>query len=334
MKNKIGLFFGLLLGFCAIGGTCVGVSVVHDTQNVIMARAEGEEEEVFECSVVLDKYEHGKISIDKEQGHVGDIVTITAKHDICYLVESVSVNGTNLVESEEISGQYSFALVEGENKIGAKFVIDQELLGEMSIIVEQASNKDWTNLFSVENVVRIVTFLLNGGLLLAMVRYFIKDKRIVKNVEASVKESMEKVVPETTKQVIIENTKEVIEPIFVKTSAYQEEIIRVLAVLIKCIALMQEDTPDAKRAVLSELANLNVGDRKVIDDAKSFLEQYFADKMNELNTVLAGLNNIIDKNKEIVDKTAQIAQSEPVQEEPSGEDTAQLSPIVDDGTQF
>ena len=334
MKKKIGLFFGLLLGFCAIGGVCVGVNASHTTTNAIVACAEGEEQEIFECSVVLDKYEHGKISVDKEQGHIGDIVTITAKHDLCYLVESVSVNGTSLVEDEEISGKYFFALVEGENKISAKFVIDKELLGEMSTIVEQASNKDWTNLFSVENVVRIVTFLLNGGLLLAMVRYFIKDKRIAKNVETSVKESMAKVVPETTKQVIIENTKEVIEPIFVKTSAYQEEIIRVLAVLIKCIALMQEDTPDAKRAVLSELANLNVGDRKVIDDAKSFLEQYFADKMNELNSVLAGLDTIIDRNKEIADKTVQIAQNEAVEEEPSREDTVEPTPVVEDGTQF
>ena len=315
MKRKIGLFFALFLGFCAISGACIGFGGFNHYDNAVVAFAEGEEEEVFECSVVLDTYEHGKLSVDKEKGHVGDVVTVTAKHDMFYLVEYVAVNGTNLVESEETSGLYSFVLVEGENKLDAKFVVDAELLGEMSTVYEQARNKDWTNLFTMENVIRIVTFILNGGLLLAMVRYFIKDKRIAKNVETSVKDSMEKILPETTKQVVIENTKEVIAPMFSSVCANQDEIIRVVAVLVKCVALMQEDTPESKRAILGELANLNVGDKNIIEQAKNTIDKYFANKVEELNGVLAGLDTVISKNKAIVDKATEVIENKPTVEE-------------------
>lgn len=348
MKKKIGLFFGLLLGLTLVGGVCAG-------RTYTPAYAEGEEqtsepapesseptseeptetpeepEEVFECKVVLGTYDHGSIKADILEGHAGDIVTLDAKHDLFYLVEYVQVNGANLVEDEDISGRYKFALTEGENVIAAKFVVDQELLGEVAIIYEQASNKDWTNLFSVENVVRIVSWLLSGGLLIAMVRYFIKDKRIANNVERSVKETVNLVLPEMTKKVVADNIREVIEPIFNKTAAYQQDIIRVLGVFVKCFALAQEDTPEARRAILSELANLNIGDTKVIEDARAFLDKYFADKMALLQGMLDGLDKIVAKNQEVVDK-AEKTEELPAPEEDSGEE--EPAEPADDGTQI
>lgn len=336
MKKKIGLLFGLMLGIFTVG------MCVNHTPTAVFAEGEessepapesseepvesSEPEEEFECSVVLGTYEHGKISVSITEGHIGDIVELNAKHDLFYLVEWIKVNDTNLTEDEEISGLYKFALVEGENKITAKFVVDAELLGEMSIIYDQAMNKDWTNLFSLENVVRIVSFLLSGGLLLAMVRYFIKDKRIAKNVEESVKSVCNEIVPETTKQVVIAQTKETLKPLFAQTTAYQEDIIRVLGILVKCIALMQEDTPDSRRAILAELANLNIGDMKVVEDAKKFIDQYFNDKMAQLQGTLNKLDEVIEKNKEVANKTAEIIE---VPEKDA------LSPIAeDDGTQI
>ena len=311
MKKKVGLFLGLFLSLCVFGGIAghnyapayaepEDAEPISSSEPAPDSSAEPEENqpaEVYECKLVIGAFEHGEIKADKEEGHVGDVINLTVKHDLFYLVEYVKANGVNLVEDEEVKGLYSFALVEGENKIEAKFAVDKELLGEMSIVYEQASNKDWTNLFSVENVVRIVTFLLNGGLLIAMVRYFIKDKRIQKNVEASVKSTCREIIPETTKQVVLEQTETVFRPIFEQTAGYQAEIVRVLGILVKCIALMQEDTPDSRRAVLAELANLNIGDMKVIDD-------YFNGKMSELDKIMGSLDAIIEKNKESADKVS------------------------------
>lgn len=337
MKKKIGLFFGLLLGFCAIGSACVGFTSVVNANNSIVAYAEGEEgeeppvttpeEETFESKVVLSAVSHGKISVDKEQGHVGDIVTVTAHADLFYLVDYVAVNGTNLVESEETRGVFTFALVEGDNTISASFVVDKELLGTFSEMYEQASNKDWTNLFTVKNVVTIVNFILSSGILIAIVRYFVKDKRLAKKVEDKVEETVSKIVPETTKEVILKTTEETLAPIFSQISAYQEEIVRVVAVLVKCIALMQEGTPEAKTAILNELSNLNVGDNKVIDEAKAIIEQFAKEKLDYLNGLLGKLDNIAQKNKEVVDKVETIVENK----EGATENVAEIS---DDGIQI
>lgn len=330
MRKKIGLFFGLLLGFCAVGGMCAVSMHSSINNNYVAVCAEGEEsseepenssevpaedpaepEEIFECKVILNVLAHGKVTADKMEGHVGDIVTITADADMFYLVEYAEVNGSNLVEDEEISGLYKFALVEGENRVTVRFVVNQELLGELSVMYEQAANKDWTNLFSAENVFRIISLLFSGGLLLAMVRYFIKDKKLAHTVTNTVKKTVNEVVPETTKQIVVQNIEEVIKPIFTQTAGYQQEIVRVLGILVKCIALMQEDTPESRRAILAELANLNIGDMKVIEDAKAFIDKYFAEKMQNLENIMNGLDNIIAKNTEAANKVGVIAEQIP-----------------------
>lgn len=320
MKKRIALFFGLLLGFCAIGGFAFGINSIRSNENVLIARAEGDEssetlpeEEIFECKVVLDTFEHGSIEVDKTEGHAGELVTIVAKHDLFYLVDYVAVNSTNLVESEESAGHFTFALVEGDNVITAKFAIDEELLGQFSEIYEQVSNKDWTNLFSVKNVITIVNFVLSSGILIAIVRYYVKDKRLENKLEHKVEETMNKLVPETTKQVILKETEEVLTPIFAKTSAYQEEIIRVLAVFIKCFALLQENTPEAKSAILNELANLNVGDNAVIEQAKSIIEQFAQEKLNDLNKLMGKLRDITEKNQAVVAKVEEIVEDNPAE---------------------
>lgn len=314
MKKRIGLLFGLLLGLCAFGGAMVSATHFQTQENAIVAFAEGDEEtpeeEVFECSVVFDTFQHGKITADKVEGHVGDVVTLTAKHDLFYLVDFVAVNGTNLVEDTEISGKFSFALVEGENKITANFVVDEELLGVFSQMYEQATNKDWTNLFSVKNVVTIVNFILSSGLLIAIVRYFIKDKKLAAKVEAQVKQSVEKIIPESTKAAVIKETEEILTPMFAQITGHEEKIVHVVSVLIKCIALMQENTPESRTAILNELSKLDMGNGEVIEQAKKVIEEYAKQKMAEINEMLGKLDSITERNKEVVDKVEQIADKE------------------------
>lgn len=283
----------------------------------------GEYVETYECSVVLSEYVHGEITVDKDRGHVGEIVTMTVKPTLLYLVEYVKVNGVNLVEDETTKWVYSFALVEGENKVEAKFAVDKELLGEMSVIYEQAINKDWTHLFSLDNVLRIVAFLLEGGILLVIARYFIQDKKIGDGVERGVSKTVSKVVPEAAKEAVLANTKEVLKPMFSEITAYQQDIIRVVGILVKCIALMQEDTPDARRAILAELSNLNIGDMQVIEQAKKFIDEYFAKKVADMEGVMNSLDNIIEQNKK--ENTGAV---EEVKEQEDVEDP------VDNGTQY
>ena len=304
MKRK-SLFTLLGLGLLSLTGIVFGAT---RSTGFAVAKAEPEdaepapEAEVFECQVIIAEAKPGEVTVDKVEGHVGEIVTINAKHDVLYLLESVSVNGTNLVESEEIAGQFTFALVEGENKIEAVFAIDQELLGEMSIIMDQALNKDWTNLFSVENVIRIVTFLLNGGILIAIVRYFIKDKAVAAKVEKAVTETVKKYVPDTTKEIVVAIIKETIAPIFAELKLENEEMRNALTVFSRCFALAQENTPEAKIAIVQELSSLKLSDQESISRVKSTIEQFIAEQTAKMAEILAKMQNIEDTNRQIVEQ--------------------------------
>ena len=331
MNKKLGLF-GLGLGLCALCGIGFGLK----SQNFAIARAEGDEsveivsesveesvEETFECKVVIAETKNGSVTVDKVEGHVGEIVTATVKHDIFYLIKSVSVNGTALIESEEISGEYSFALVEGENKIVAEIVINEELLGTMSVMVEQAKNKDWTNLFSVENVVRVVTIVLNSGMLIAMVRYFIRDKKLAAKVEKGVKESVEKIVPDMTKETVTKTIQDVVAPIVENMAADNQELMKAMSVFAKCMALSQENTPEARNAILNELSTLKIGDMKSIEEAKKEIADFMEKKLKEFGDLL-GQIDAIKKSNQIETKSEETKEEvEEVEEE-----------IKDNGTQI
>ena len=190
MKRSIKLaLFGV--GLFALTGLGVGLSLKQEAKvnEPMIVLAEGEDPvdpetpetpETLPCQVVIGTTKHGSIKTDITEGNVGDICTITAKHDLLYKVGSVSVNGVALIESETTSGEFSFALAEGENKITATFVIDEELCGDLSDIIREATEQDWNNLFTVDNVIVLVKWVLDGGILIAMIRYYVKDKRLEK----------------------------------------------------------------------------------------------------------------------------------------------------------
>lgn len=336
--KKIKLFALLSLGFLAVTGIVFGTVRHNSSYQALRAEPDSSEpadpvddpvddpeepaEEVFECKVVLEMPTHGKLSVDKKEGHVGDLITVSADADLFYLIKSVSVNGTDLVEDEEVRGKFVFALVEGENKLSAKFVIDEELLGKASTMIEQASNKDWANLFSLKNVIAIVSWLLSGGLLITMVRYYIKDKKLEKKVESKIQKTVAEVVPEATKNIILKALEELLAPYFAKIEANTIDIQEVCVVLCRCFALMQDNTPEARIAITKELSSLKLGDKASIAMIEEKIKEFIKSEAEKTANILAQLSNITNENKEIVEEHEE--EPEQVEEEV----------IEDDGTQI
>lgn len=312
MKKRI---FSALLGLALLGGVSCGVTL-SNSHDFMVVKAEGDEpvepvEEIFECSVVIPVFEHGEIKADIMEGHVGDIVTLTVKHDLFYLAQNVKVNDIALVENESTSGEFMFALAEGENKISAEFVVDQELLGTFSTMYQQASDKDWTSLFSVKNIITIVNFILSSGILIAIVRYFVKDKRLESKLEKAATETVANVVPETVRKALEQKITDLITPLFAQIAGNEEEIMRAVGVLAKCVALMQEDTPESRTAILDELSNLNIGDLSITQKIKENIDAYLKGKYAELDKIMEKLDNIIESHSEVVEDEPD---DEPVEE--------------------
>ena len=286
-----------------------------DSSSEEISSETSETEEVYECSVVIAPTEHGSITVDVMQGHIGDAVTVSAKGDFLYLVDSVSVNDIALVESETVSGEFTFHLVEGENVIKSSFVVDEETLGIFSKMYDEAQNKDWTSLFSVENIIVIIKWVLDGGVLLVMVRYFIKDKRLEKKVESKIQNTIEKIIPEATKNTVVASVETCVKPIFTELGAEITELMKGMSVMSKCMALMQEDTPEAKMAILDELSNLKIGDINTIEDAKKYIEDLVARSEKAYKETMEALDNIKKTNEQIASEPIEVKAVEEKKEE-------------------
>lgn len=292
----------LSLGVCAMAlfGCSASVQPVEALEEPItmshVLRLDDQEEKP--CFVTIDMPKHGSIETDIKDGEVGDVVTVTVKHDLLYKINKVTVNDTTLIESEETRGLFSFALKEGENKIAADITVDEELCGSLATIIQQATNKDWTNLFSVENVITIVKWVLDGGILIAIIRYYVKDKRLATKLEKAVKETTERIVPEVTKQSVLENTKALIEPMFNQAVQDGAAARQLMSIMVKCMVLMQQNTPEAKIAILDEFDKLKgIADPDAIANVKKYIEDAVASHAKAYEETLAKIEEISEKHK-------------------------------------
>lgn len=327
------LFLLGAVSFCLFGAATLGTTV--EMNNPVCVKAEEEpvipeggveETPVYTCSVVLGTIEHATVSVDVTEGNVGDLCTVTVNHDLFYLIDNVTVNNTALVESETTSGVYTFAMVEGVNTINVKCVVDQETLGTLSKIYEEASNKDWKNLFTWENVITIIKWVLDGGILIALARYYIKDKKLEGKVEKTVKDTMNTVIPETTKTAVVTTVSEVVQPMFTQVVADSVETKQAISVLVKCIALMQQNTPEAKAAIVNELSNLGISDKTTLAEIKAYIEKVVNDNMNAYKETMERLENIKKSNQENI--------IEEEKEEPVVTPVSRVEEEADNGTQI
>ena len=303
-----------------------GNKVILDGQVAILLKDDGTFEEWHAPAYIsVEKIEHGSVEASILEGEVGEIVTLDVSHEILYKIVSVSVNGVVLIEDENIARRYSFALVEGENVVSVKIEVDKELLGDLSTIYGEIKNKDWTNLFTVDNVIVLVKWVLDCGILLAIIRYYVKDKRLEKKVEKKVEETISKIIPDTTKEVVVANIEKVIAPMFTQMKADNVELMRAMGVFAQCMALAQEDTPESRTAIIELLSGLNISDEKTLAQVKAYIEKLIADNFASYKEVLDSINEINESNQKILEEN-----DKPVEEEVKVEENKN----EDDGTEI
>lgn len=310
------------LAFFGLGSYVYAEEIEPETPPAAETETIEETETAKPCQVKFDKFEHGEISVSAEDGEIGDIVELKVKGDLLYKINSVKVNGTDLIESETESGTYSFALVEGDNLIEVEFVVDEELCGALTEIVKEATEKDWTNLFTVENVLTIIKWLFDGGILFAMIRYFIRDKKLADKVEKIVKDTLEGIIPDTTKNAVIANSKSAIEPIFKQILEDSTLVRQTMSIVVKSMILMQQGTPEAKIAILDEFEKLKgITDVSSIANVKKYIDNQIEAHDKAFRETLERLNNITEYHQENVAAEENL-------------DTQPELPVADNGTQI
>lgn len=265
MNKKLKLFGLILFAPLMVGGLASAKAPTRAPE------PEPVVETVKECSVVIEENKHGKIEFSATEGDVGEIITFTIEAKSFYLVSAVSVNGTSLTELEGQPGTYSFALVSGENKVKVLYEIDTALLGEFATIAEEIKAKDWKKVFSLENILLIVNYIINSGIAFALVRLFSKYKKSKtidrKDIINTINEALPKEADAIIQKTINENLVPLISPVIAQMGNMEEA----MSTFIKAFLYSMEGTPDAKDKIITLLSGVKLSDDGTVNEIKKWL---------------------------------------------------------------
>lgn len=226
------------------------------------------------CNVIIANAENGSISVDITEGEVGDIVTITINPDVLYEVESVSVNGVLLTHNDEDPVEiYKVALSTGGNVIEAKFRISDEKFQEIAGIIASVQNGDWKNVFTIDNVFKLInwsiTLFCSIGFFKTLIKYKKFKTRSLEDMANEVNDS----VKTKTAEAISTFLKDFFEPFLDTMNEKIDGIQDSSKVLTKCFILMQENTPESRIAILNELEKIKSDENALTNTIKNLITE-------------------------------------------------------------
>lgn len=248
----------------------------------------------------------GDVIADIEEGKVGDVVTLKVSTNAFYMLTSISVNGTNLTKNE--NGLYTFQLVKGENKVSVVFDIDNDQIKQIAGLIDDVKDNGLSSILNVDNLFKIIswaiTVFFGSGFFLTL----IKNKKI----KSSTIEEMSKNCYDIVEQINAEKTSDFLNNVMGKTidglTEDISEMKKVMLSMCKCMLLAQENTPEARLSIITELTNLKNDDTELVKKIQSVIKneqeknakkiEDRANAINELKEANKNLEPISEKNDE------------------------------------
>lgn len=265
--------------------------------NNILVKA-GNVEELPEATVIVSNQKGGEILVDVTEGKIGDKVTAIVSPYVLYKIQNVTVNGINLTANED--GNYEFLLVEGENVISASYIVDNEELTNMANLLADAKNGDWENIFTLSNVLTFISWFISlifsSGFFLTL----IKTKKIKAKTTEEITGAVEAILASklgTEIKTFLQNTVlPIIEQYNVKIE-YTEETCKVLA---RCFALSQENTPEARLAIINELTKFKNTEQNLNEEVRKIINEEIERNNQEKEQLNKTIEELKEANKEVV----------------------------------
>ena len=258
--------------------------------NLIHAEEIQQEETVtFESTVTVSAQKGGEILVDLTEGYVGDKVTAHVSPYVLYKIETVSVNGVNLTANEE--GNYEFLLVEGENIITATFVVDNEELGAIANLLADAKDGEWDEILTLSNLITVVYWLITTIFTSGFFVTLLKSKKIKAKTTEEITAIVETIVSSKLGDGVKSFLQDTILPLFEQYNVkinYTEETCKVLA---RCFALSQENTPEARLAIINELTKFKTAEKDLNEEVTKIINEQIAKNEEEK----AQLNKTIEE---------------------------------------
>ena len=313
--KKFALLFALLfvgvVSFCFVAPYGVakaegeGVSAVESITDDISSSdgaegsetgetGKGEESDEYACKVVLQPCQYGDMLADKECGNVGDVVTLIAKPYSLFGVESVTVNGVALTQNED--GNYNFTLVEGENVVVATFKVNQEEISYILGLIEKAKDGNWEDIFSLKNLFTIISWVISlftaGGLCLTL----LKKQKIKAKTAEEISAAVEEVTKGETSKAVNAFMEKILGPSFDMFGEKLKEINEMCASMARCMVLAQENTPEARLAIIQELSKTNEKAQDLAEEVKKIIHDEMSATEKEKQKKIDTLKDLEEKN--------------------------------------
>ena len=313
--KKFALLFALLfvgvMSFCFVApygvakaegeGVSAGESITDDISSSDGAEGsetgetgKGEESDEYACKVVLQPCQYGDMLADKEGGNVGDIVTLIAKPYSLFGVESVTVNGVALTQNED--GNYNFTLVEGENVVVATFKVNQEEISYILGLIEKAKDGDWEDIFSLKNLFTIISWVISlftaGGLCITL----LKKQKIKAKTAEEISAAVEEVTKGETSKAVNAFMEKILGPSFDMFGEKLKEINEMCASMARCMVLAQENTPEARLAIIQELSKTNEKAQDLAEEVKKIVHDEMSATEKEKQEKIDTLKDLEEKN--------------------------------------
>lgn len=309
---NIKLIIASLLTTLGISGAVIttnqpvyAVNAEEITETIPETPTEGEdnttqEEPVVEypCKVVIGTYNYGVIYADKEGGEVGELVTLHATPSLLCKIDEISVNGMILTAGED--GNYTFVLTEGDNVVMAKFSVSNEDIASVLELIESLEGKSFEDLFTLENLIIFITFLLTtvfgSGLLIQLMKNKTSNAQLAENI----KEVMNNETIKTINQVTGEFLEKRFGPAFEKVSEEMANLDQVARTMANCFLLSQENTPEARLAVAKELTKLSEVRKDLAEQVREILAQQQKAKEEKEEQKKKAIKELEEANENII----------------------------------
>lgn len=264
MKKKLFALFGVaaMLG-CGVAFGC--------TRPVAPVSADETTTETVECSVLLPTIEHITVKSSIDGGAVGDMVSLSIHADKLWVLDFqkliVKVNG-NIISKDT----YEFSLVEGTNVVTLENVSVTALFPEpVQGIFASVLNGSftWAMLLNPSTIIALISLIVSGGFGIGLLKVYSKYRAEKVITRESIMNALNKALPGACEQTIGGLVKDVISPLIAKVGNVEEA----MTVFSRCFALVQENTPDSKLAILDELAKIKVTDNKLVEEVEKRIKE-------------------------------------------------------------
>lgn len=153
---------------------------------------------------------------------------------------------------------------------------------------EEIQSWDAKEIFSPQNIISFISLLCSSGIGVALVKVFAKYKTEKTITRDAIYNSLEKALPEMSEKVLTEITTNVLAPLAAAVGSMEETMV----IFSRCLALAQENTPEARLAILDELSKIKIKDESVIAKVDAAIKAAMEESKRQIEEKLALLESM------------------------------------------